>query len=87
MAQIETTTASAPAYWASYLVNGDSAGMDYTDETERAKVDAWAASLAAEGWRVVGVEEGSERFARTHNAWGFSPLSGAVCAYILHRCR
>jgi len=44
------TQITAPAAWASYLVNGDASGL--SDE-ERAQADAW---LEREGVRIVDVE-------------------------------
>jgi hypothetical protein len=47
-------TITAPAYWASYLVNGDDSGI--TPE-EKARADAW---LARQGVDVVDVERGAD---------------------------
>jgi hypothetical protein len=41
MKTLEPITFEAPAYWASYLINGDDSGLD--DELERNKIDNWLA--------------------------------------------
>ena len=43
----EFFTVTGPAYWASYLINGDASGLE---PGEQAKVDAW---LEREGIRSV----------------------------------
>ena len=53
---IETDTVTAPAYWASALVNGDESSFDYSDD--QADYDAYkdfCEYLAQSGWRVVDV--------------------------------
>lgn len=35
---VKFVTVTGPAYWASYLINGDASGLQ---EGEQAKVDAW----------------------------------------------
>ena len=52
--QIETY--SLPAYWASYLINGDSSGME---DTEQAECDAFLSGLPY-GWSCVDVSEESD---------------------------
>ena len=62
---IETTTATAPAYWACLFINGDKSGM----ETEDLKAaEAWAESLAP--WRIVSTGE-DVGFMRWHDASQF----------------
>lgn len=47
------TSIPGPSVWASYLVNGDSSGLE---PGEKAKADAW---LKREGIRIVDVERDS----------------------------
>jgi hypothetical protein len=83
---METTTATAPAYWASYLINGDASGID---DDDREACDSWLESL--DGWYVVGVADDDDGepmeayFARSHDASDYSPLAGDVLEYVLHR--
>ena len=62
---MEQTTSTAPAYWASYVINGDSSGME---DKEIAACDAWLATLA--GWYCVGCDDESE-IRRYNDATGF----------------
>lgn len=79
---IEVTTATAPSYWASYLVNGDAEGL--TPE-EKARADHWLAQQAS--WHVVSTIEGSERF-----TWHYSlydtlarDTGGEVLDYVMRK--
>lgn len=74
---IETTTADGLAYWASYLVNGDATG--FASDRDQREADAWLRLLTADGWCVVGVQEGSERLTR------FGGLLSDVVTYELLR--
>lgn len=83
---IEVTTATAPAHWACYLINGDASGFDYSNtpsdaagDRDKAECDAWLDRLASEGWRVVSCEDGEAEF-RRWNGIGCNCLT-----YILHR--
>lgn len=40
--KLSPVTFDAPAYWASYLINGDDSGL--ADELERGKIDRWLGS-------------------------------------------
>ncbi|ARB05737.1 hypothetical protein [Synechococcus virus S-ESS1] len=80
---IEVTTATAPAVWASLLVNGDDSGLDQED-AEAAK--AWELSLAP--WRIVGIDDSEDApggFMRWHDAAEFCPLAADCVAYVLHK--
>ena len=55
MPHFESDSIDAPAYWASYLINGDASGME---DAEQAECDHWFASLG-DGWDVVGCDEES----------------------------
>jgi hypothetical protein len=67
----ETDTITAPAHWASYLVNGDASSFDYYNtpsnaagDRDKALCDAWLETLSADGWSVCSAE-GEAYF--THN--------------------
>lgn len=86
---IEVTTATAPAHWATYLVNGDATGFDYyntpTDKAgdrDQARADAWVERLAKDGWRVVSCE-GEPWFA--HSCDAVRNFNGDIIEYTLHR--
>ena len=66
------TTYRLPAYWASYLINGDASGLE---SGERATIDAW---LAREGGPNI-VDCGDSYFSR-HNESG-NGMAGDVCEY------
>jgi hypothetical protein len=75
---LETVERTAPAAWAPYLINGDSSGLEYSDNgaAEIAAADAWLASLAdtVEPGGPVGCM--SAGFRSTHDAWQFWPYAG-----------
>ena len=69
---------TAPASWASYLVNGDDSGLRPGD---RARADAWAATLPGP---IVDAEEAG--FSWHHDAQGVTgPLGATVARYTVHR--
>lgn len=68
----ETTTRRLPAYWASYLINGDASGME---DDERAEADEYLDSLGA-GWSCCDV--GEVDFSHTNDA---NRLGGDVATY------
>jgi hypothetical protein len=70
----EVDEIDAPAYWASYLVNGDASGLD---DNEHGKADAWSGKL--DGWFVVSVKEDSEYIGRWYG------LQTDMCTYIVYR--
>ncbi len=85
---IEVTTATAPAHWASYLVNGDASGFDYYNtpthaagDEDKAQCDRWLNRLAEDGWRVVSCE-GEPYFARSSDA---GVRNCDIIEYVLHR--
>lgn len=47
---IKTTTATAPAYWAPYLINADRSGME---DHELDQCDAWTVRVCGAQYRVV----------------------------------
>jgi hypothetical protein len=61
----ETTTSTAPAHWASYVINGDASGIDDADISA---CDAWLIALANDGWQVVSTEGDEPYFARYNDA-------------------
>ena len=80
---IRVTTATAPAYWASYLVNGDASGLD---DHEKALADEWIANQAP--WYVVDMTRNEEsRFTWSYSLYGGGgdAKGGDVCDYVLHR--
>lgn len=69
-------TLTAPAVWASYLINNDASGIQPEDVTA---CDAW---LEAEGlgWPIDCGED--DFFAWRHDAFKFMPLGATCCEYI-----
>lgn len=86
----EVTTATAPAHWASYLINGDASGFDYYNtpgdnagDRDQAECDAWTDRLYKEGgWYVVSTDEEESTFRHSNDA---GTLAGDCLTYILHR--
>ena len=76
---IESTTATAPAFWACLFVNGDESGMESEDV---AHAESWAESLLP--WRVVSVGE-DVGFMRWHDAYAHCPYAADCVEYILHK--
>ena len=74
MTQIETITYKLPAYWASYLINGDSSGLE---ESELQTVDSF---LQREGEPSF-VDCGEQYFSHSNDA---TTLGGDVCDYVAH---
>lgn len=69
-------TATAPAHWACYLVNGDGGELD-PDEADQ--VEEFADWLLGEKWRGGGIScDGEEFFAWRHSATRFG-VGGATC--------
>ena len=74
-----------PAYWASYLINGDATGFDYHNTPDdpnagdryQAEVDAW---LESEGNPWV-VDCGPSHFSWRNDA---NNMGGDVCEYVAH---
>ena len=78
---IEVDTVTAPAYWASYLVNEDASGLD---DDERRAADRWLADLAP--WRVVAtIDDAEPRFTWSFRLYGGESDGGDVIDYIVHR--
>jgi hypothetical protein len=82
---IAVTTATAPAYWASYLVNGDASGLE---DREQASADRWIAKQAP--WYVVDVardgdNEQEARFTWSYQLYGGDAKGGDVLDYVMHR--
>lgn len=75
-AQLEILELSAPAYWASYLINCDASGLD-PEEKERA--DRFLARIG-HGFPVT--TTGDERLSRYSDASPESPLAGDVLTYV-----
>jgi len=77
MTQIETITYKLPAYWASYLINGDASGME---ESELETVDSFLQSESEPNF----VDCGEQYFSWTNDA---TTLGGDVCDYVAHIIR
>lgn len=86
---IEVTTATAPAHWASYLINGDASGFDYSNtpnnkqgDKDQAECDAWTERLYKDGgWYVVSAE-GKPFYKNVTDA---NVFHCEALTYILHR--
>ena len=72
---MRTDTITAPTAWACYLVNGDASGIT---DTEAAAADAYFT-----GWRVLGIEDDTERFTWSYQLYGGDASGGDVCDYIV----
>ena len=89
---IETITYKLPAYWASYLINGDASGLESVcpaqsrgqekgdEQSEQATIDAW---LESEG-NPHFVDCGEQYFSHSNDA---TTLGGDVCDYVAHIIR
>jgi hypothetical protein len=77
MIRVETVT--APAVWASYLINGDASGI--TDQ-DREACDAWHAAQAP--FYVVSCTDDDPRFTWSYRLHGGNAGGGDVLDYILH---
>jgi len=83
---IETHEYTLPAYWASYLINGDASGFDIANTPddpgagtrEQLEIDAW---LESEG-NPHFVDCGEQYFSWHNDA---TNLGGDVCDYIAHK--
>jgi len=83
---IDVERVTGPAYWASYLVNGDDSGLE---PEEKAAADAWQAKIAP--YYVVDVArhedgEGEDpRFTWSYDLHGGTASGGDVIDYICHK--
>ena len=83
---IETIEYTLPAYWASYLINGDASGFDIANTPddpdagtrEQLEIDQW---LESEG-NPHFVDCGEQYFSWHNDA---TSLGGDVCDYIAHK--
>lgn len=71
---MEAITLTAPSYWASYLINGDSSGME---DQEIAACDAWIAGLDCGA--PVDCEDAG--FIKYHDAHHVMPLAADCQRY------
>ncbi len=76
---IQSDIVTGPAYWASYLVNGDASGMS---PAEKAAADAWHASLAPA--YVVATSDDEPRFTWHFSLYGGTCRGGDVLDYVVH---
>ncbi len=72
---MKTNQFRLPAYWASYLVNGDDSGLT---REEILACEAW--EVATNPGNCVSCDK-SEELSRSHDAWDFWPYSGATELY------
>lgn len=86
----EVMTVTAPASWATALVNNDWSGLE-TEPEDAAACRAWMAEQAEDGWRVIDTArdedgEGEEAwFSSSADLYG-SPWSGAdLLRYVRQR--
>lgn len=75
MSKLTVITLSAPACWASYLINNDASGIT---DAEREACDRW---LAREEMPFPVSCDDESRFSRWHDALQESPLAGDVLDY------
>ena len=75
--QIETLEYTLPAYWASYLINGDASGLK---DGEQAAIDAFI-SKESKPRPIYFVDVGESYFARSNDA---NSLGGDVADYVAH---
>lgn len=70
---LKVETATAPAWWACYLINGDDSGME---SGEAASIDRWIESM---GWGLpCSIEEEDAGFMRFHDASAFALAADCV---------
>lgn len=76
--KLRPETYTLPAYWASYLINGDASGIS---EHDKAQCDAWLAyeRSGAASLNVVSCEPGTI-YSRSHDAEPFTGPTLAECA-------
>lgn len=77
---IETETYTLPAYWASYLINGDHSGLE---DSEIQEADSFMASLEADGWYCVDASQDSD-FSYSNDA---TDTGGDVAEFTFHRSK
>lgn len=78
----EYDTRTAPACWASMLINGDASGLDDADALACAQ---WETALAEQGWSITGTTSEQAWFAHSCDAFPYTRLGGDVLAYTLLR--
>lgn len=71
--KLHTITATAPSYWACYLINGDAGDLD---PAELDAADAFADAIG--GNCVDAVEAG---FMHRHDAWDVCPFAADCATY------
>lgn len=74
---IKTELQTAPAYWASYLVNGDHSGLDMAD-----RIAAHNFAMACGGAIVACGDD--EFFSVRHDALDFYPVAAMCIEYVIH---
>ena len=69
--ELQFVTATAPSYWAPYLINGDPSGLE---DDEIAAADAFT-----DGKLCIDAEEVG--FKSFHDAWAYCPFAADCCEY------
>lgn len=91
--KLESYEVTAPASWASYLINGDASSFDYYNtpsdnagDRDKADCDAWMETLAADNAHVASAE-GESFFSRYCDAMRVVPslLAGDMLTYTVLR--
>lgn len=83
---MDTHKVTAPAYWASYLINGDASGFDYyntPDDPTRGDRDL-AQAQAFEAWAGGSILDAGESFFDVlYNVPTLGAFTGDVCEYTI----
>jgi hypothetical protein len=79
---IETDTVTAPAIWASALVNGDYSSFSLDDDggdAEIAAIEAFVTGLAEDGWQVIDVARDADgECEEPHFTWAYALHGGTA---------
>lgn len=78
---LKTIEITAPAYWASYLFNGDASGIE---DSEAAACDAWL-EREASGCKSFSITDinGESYFGSWFDDWGQEGVTGGdLCDYV-----
>lgn len=83
---LEVDTIELPAYWASFLIDGDASG--FTGSEELARAERVIEELAEDGWEIIAVEDEAEpRFTWCYQLYdaGADCSGGEVLRYVMTR--
>lgn len=78
--RVDTLTITAPSYWASAIINGDSSALSNAEDERCTK---FLNDLSADGWTIVDAKEGTERFTNSYHLYdrGAGVSGGDVMDY------